>query len=126
MECTWVLKQPSGIGWFLVCAGAESVRNRFAAIISRSYQQIDMEVNGLDIDLTLQLTAQSPLPKAMTGDSTELLSCTPDTPIRKKWRHDQTSKQVNILYVYIHTYILSYCSLLALTVFISIDSSLRL
>lgn len=91
--------------------------NRFAAIILA----INMEVNSLDIDLTLQLTVQSPFPKAIPG-STDL-SCTPDTPLRKKSRRIQTCKQVQYsAYIYINIFV----RLLALTAFISIDSSLRL
>ena len=54
-----------------------------------------MDVNSLNVDLTLQLTAELPLPKDANDGSAYL-----DTPLRKKLRRHKTSKQVSGIFGY--------------------------
>ena len=86
-----MLKRRSGIGCFH-CARAPKYLPRFVATIGTH-----VDVNSLNVDLTLQLTAELPLPKDANDGSAYL-----DTPLRKKLRRHQTSKQVCGIFGYAH------------------------
>lgn len=98
MKCTWVLNQAVGLAGFSF-AWVLIHEKSICCNCLTEFLMIDVELGSLDVDLTLQLTAQPPLPKAMSS-CTEL-SCTPDTPLRKEVAM-RSSEKTSLIHIAIH------------------------